>query len=225
LAGKFVVFEGADGCGKSTQLRRFADLCVASNIPICEVREPGGTDVGERVRTILLDKQSAAMTLRCEMLLYMASRAQLVEQKVVPALKAGNLVLTDRFIASTYAYQGSGGGLPIADIDAVASVACGALRPDLTIIFNLDEAAAAKRAGISPSTRGKHRDTASGSLFSDRIEDRGLSFFAKVRAGYVALAQRQPDRHALIDASGTPEEVWSLVLDTIERRLFPKAPG
>jgi dTMP kinase len=112
LAGRFLAFEGPDGSGKSTQFKRFVRACTEAGVPLCEVREPGGTEIGERIRAILLDKAHSDMALRCEMLLYMASRAQLVEQKIRPALAGGKLVLADRFVASTLAYQGAAGGLP-----------------------------------------------------------------------------------------------------------------
>ena len=215
LAGKFIVFEGADGCGKSTQLSRFAKLCADAGLSVCQLREPGGTDVGERVRTILLDKNSAGMTVRCEMLLFMASRAQLVEQRIAPALARGDLVLTDRFTASTYAYQGAGGGVPDADIASVASVSCGTITPDLTLVFDLCEEAAARRTGVAAASKAQ----SGGSLFADRMEERDRDFFAKVRKGYLDLARREPSRHTIIDASGTPEQVWSLALTTLEARF------
>jgi dTMP kinase len=215
LAGKFIVFEGADGSGKSTQLTRFAKLCSDAGLSVCQVREPGGTDVGERIRTILLDKNSAGMTVLCEMLLFMASRAQLVEQRIAPALARGDIVLTDRFTASTYAYQGSGGGVPDAAIASVARVACGTISPDLTLVFDLCEDAAARRTGVAANSKAQ----SGGSLFADRMEERDRDFFAKVRKGYLDLARREPDHHAIIDASGTPDQVWSLTLTTLEARL------
>ncbi len=215
LAGRFIVFEGADGCGKSTQLARFAKLCEAAGLEVCQVREPGGTDVGERVRTILLDKASAGMTVRCEMLLFMASRAELVERRIAPGLARRAVVLTDRFVASTYAYQGSGGGLPDEEIASVARVACGPVMPHLTLVFDLCEEVAARRTGVAAVGKAQ----SGGSLFADRMEERDRDFFAKVRRGYLELARREPDRHAIIDAAGTPDEVWEIVLRTLEARL------
>ena len=110
LSGKFIVFEGPDGSGKTTQFRRFLRAAEASGLTVCEVREPGGTGVGEKIREVLLDHAHKDMTLTCEMLLYMASRAQLIEQKIIPALTRGELVAADRFLPSTLAYQGTAGG-------------------------------------------------------------------------------------------------------------------
>lgn len=210
LPGRFLVFEGPDGSGKTTQLRRFLNLCRDHDIPLCEVREPGGTAVGERVRTILLDHAHQDMSMRCEMLLYMASRAQLVEQRIRPALAQRQLVVADRFVQSTYAYQGSAGGLPKDEILSVAGVATGGLEPDLVIVFDVDESTAASRLQpLLPSGRGP----------LDRIESRGGEFHRKVRAGYLELAESRPEQYAVLDASRSPEDVWSQLLGTLTKRL------
>ena len=112
LAGKFIVFDGPDGSGKSTQMRRFMHWCREGGVVVKEVREPGGTSIGEQIRQVLLDTDNECMTIQCEMLLYMASRAQLVEQEIVPSLRRGELVVADRFVSATLAYQGAAGGLP-----------------------------------------------------------------------------------------------------------------
>jgi dTMP kinase len=221
LAGRFLAFEGPDGCGKSTQLRRLVEACRGEGVPVCEVREPGGTPVGERVRQVLLDKASDGMTLRCEMLLYMASRAQLVETVIRPALARGELVVADRFLASTYAYQGAGGGLAVEEIDAVARVATGGTLPDLNVIFDVDEATAARRAGIVPGKAGARRPDAGVSLFADRMEVRGMEFHRRVREGYLALAARDPGRHVVVDARGDANGVWSLLVGVLRERFGP----
>lgn len=202
--GRFVVFEGPDGSGKSTQFRRLSDAAKAKGVPLCEVREPGGTPVGEKIRETLLARVQPGMdmSLRCEMLLYMASRAELVERRIRPALKAGELVLADRYVASTLAYQGAAGGLSGADISAVARVATQNLQPDLVVIFDLDEAAAAAR--LSP--------------LLDRMEAKGAAFHRKVRHGYLDLAKGDPSRYAVVDASKDPEMVWASVCATMAER-------
>lgn len=204
-AGKFLVFEGPDGSGKSTQLRRLIALTAAIDLPTCHVREPGGTPVGERIRNhIVLAKadEGLEMGVRCEMLLYMASRAELVEKKILPALKAGELVLADRFVASTLSYQGSAGGLSASDIAAVARVATRNLQPDLCIIFDLDEAAAARR--LSP--------------LLDRMEAKGAAFHRKVRQGYLELARTDPARYAVLDASRDEDAVWTDLVALLKAR-------
>jgi len=203
LAGRFIVFEGPDGSGKTTQFERLVPLLREAGLAVCDVREPGGTAIGERVRQILLDPQASEMSLRCEMLLYMASRAQLVDERLRPALVAGQVVVSDRFVASTLAYQGAGGGLPEEEILAAARVACGEVRPDLVLIFDVDEATAASRRGTTP----------------DRIESRDEAFRRKVRQGYLALAHREPQRYAVILASGDAEEVTEAMLTTLAARF------
>ena len=203
LRGKFLAFEGPDGSGKTTQFRRFLELCKGHGIDVCEVREPGGTAIGEQVRGILLSREFGEMGIRCEMLLYMASRAQLVEQRIRPALAAGHLVLADRFIASTLAYQGTAGGLPMQEIAAVAMVATGGLEPDLNVVFDVDEETASAR--LNP--------------LLDRMEAKGRAFHARVRKGYLDLCAQRPERYLKVDASGSPEDVWSLLLAGVSARV------
>lgn len=209
LAGRFVVFEGPDGSGKSTQLRRLTDALEAANIPHLHVREPGGTPVGEAIREVLLHRREADMTHLCEMLLYMASRAELVHRRILPALRRRELVLADRFVSSTLAYQGAAGGIPEPDIRAVARVATEACQPDLIVIFDVDQDAAAQRLG----------------LLLDRMEAKGAAFHAKVRAGYLEQARAEPERHLVIDASRSPDEVWQDLLVGLRQRLAPAQTG
>lgn len=210
LAGKFIAFEGPDGSGKSTQLKRLIDALVARGLVVRHVREPGGTPIGERVRQLLLDT-SSEMTIRCEMLLYMASRAQLVEETIRPALARGEVVVADRFLSSTFAYQGAGGGVPAEEIEGVARCACGATRPDLVLVFDVDEDTAARRTRGVETSKGRRKPVPahlSTTLFDDRIELRGLEFRARVRQSYLAQAKAEPSRHIVIDASQGPDEVW-----------------
>ncbi|NUQ67574.1 MAG: dTMP kinase [Phycisphaerales bacterium] len=220
LRGRFIAFEGPDGSGKSTQLKRLVALCLQHDVPVCEVREPGGTPIGESIRQILLHTKDE-MSLRCEMLLYMASRVQLVEQRIRPALARGELVIADRFVGSTYAYQGAAGGIPVAEIDAVAKVALQGTAPELVLIFDVDEETAARRTrGVVKKSGGKQAKVAGQvTLFDDRIEQRGQAFHANVRRGYHELAAREPDRHRLIDASKGPDEVWASLLKVLSERF------
>jgi dTMP kinase len=214
LRGKFIAFEGPDGSGKSTQFRRLLALCKDNNIPACEVREPGGTTIGERIREILLDHAHHDMTLRCEMLLYMASRSQLVEQRIRPALARNDLVLADRFVSSTFAYQGAAGGIPFKEIEDAATIALQGVVPHLVVIFDVDEVTAAKR--INPLLQGeKHRDGKG----PDRIEARGHDFHRKVRQGYLDLAKHDPARHLVLDASKPPEDVWHQLTEKLAAKL------
>jgi dTMP kinase len=201
LAGRFIVFEGPDGSGKTTQYRRLLAACQRAGVPVCEVREPGGTGVGEKIREILLDHAHKDMSLACEMLLYMASRAQLVEQRIRPAMKRGELVLADRFVASTLAYQGAAGGMPTRDILDVARVALQGCRPDLVIVFDVDEATALKR--MSP--------------LLDRMEAKGSQFHRKVRQGYLDQIAADPEHYRRIDASLPEDQVWTSLLTVLQQ--------
>lgn len=206
LKGKFIVFDGPDGSGKSTQLSMFMDAVRASGLKVTEVREPGGTEIGEKIRAALLDHlDRETMSVRCEMLLYMASRAQLCEQLVAPALAEGHLVVADRFVSSTYAYQGAAGGIPKDEIAAAARIAMQATQPDATLIFDVDQQTAASR--LSP--------------LLDRMEAKGAAFHAKVRQGYLDLIASDPDaaRYLPIDAAGDPGDVYTRIIGSLTRRF------
>ncbi|HYE02299.1 MAG TPA: dTMP kinase [Phycisphaerales bacterium] len=203
LAGRFVVFEGPDGSGKSTQLSRLAALCAQAGLTVLAARDPGGTPVGERVREILLDRALAGMGVTCECLLYMASRAELVEQRILPALARGELVLADRFVPSTLAYQGAAGGVPAAHISAVARLATHGLMPDLVVLFDVDEQTAGRR--LSP--------------LLDRMEAKGAAFHRAVRQGYLEQAEDDPGRYLVIDASASEEAVWGALQAALEERV------
>ena len=203
LAGRFLVFDGPDGSGKSTQIDRFSAFCAEQGLPLEIVREPGGTVIGEAIRAILLDPAHQEMTIRAEMLLYMASRAQLVRERIRPAMKQGSMVLADRFISSTLAYQGTAGGLEAEEIMDVGRVATDGIMPDLVVIFDVDEKTSRSRLGES----------------RDRMEMKGEAFHRRVREGYLAQARREPDRYCVIDASVSPDEVFAALIEGIESSL------
>jgi len=192
LRGKFIVFDGPDGSGKSTQFERTKAMAREAGLAVCEVREPGGTRIGERIRDILLDPALDMMALRCEMMLYMASRAQLVAERIAPAKRRGELVLADRFISSTLAYQGTAGGMEAGEIMKVGQVAIGESWPDLVVIFDVDEATAAKR--LNP--------------LLDRMERKGADYHRRVRRGYLDQAERDPAGHLVIDARPEADVVF-----------------
>jgi dTMP kinase len=206
IRGRFLVFEGPDGSGKTTQLARFAAACDAAGLPTTHVRDPGGTQIGERIRDMLLEHSEEDISARCEMLLYMASRAQLVAHKIAPALARGECVLADRFYASTLAYQGTAGGVPADEILSAALIACGDSRPDLTVVFDVDEPTAASR--LSP--------------LLDRMEAKGAAFHKRVREGYLDQARQDPEHVALIDARGTPAQVFDAIVATLRERFCPE---
>ncbi|MFW5652721.1 MAG: dTMP kinase [Planctomycetota bacterium] len=208
LGGRFIVFDGPDGSGKSSQFRRFADSVRAKGVRVCEVREPGGTAIGERTRDLLLDPAHTEMDVRCEMLLYMASRAQLVEERVRPALDRGELVLADRFVSSTFAYQGTAGGMALAEIESTARIACGRTWPDWWVIFDVDERTAAQR--LNP--------------LLDRMEQKGIAFHRRVRAGFLEQAEAHPDSFLVIDASASEDAVYSDLIAQLGRRERARQP-
>jgi dTMP kinase len=203
LRARFVVVEGPDGSGKTTQFRKLLAGARRAGLEVCEVREPGGTPIGERVRAILLDTSHEEMALRTELMLYMASRAQLVEETIRPALERGACVLADRYVTSTLVYQGRAGGLPRDEIMHVARAACGPVWPDLVLIYDVDEATAAHR--LNP--------------LLDRMESKGSVFHRKVREGYLDEARDDPSLHAVIDATQDEETVFARTLEALEERL------
>lgn len=207
LPGRFIVFDGPDGSGKTTQLTRLAAAARAAGLDPAVVRDPGGTHVGERIREILLEHSDEDIGARTEMLLYMASRAQLVAHRIAPALEAngrsGRFVLADRFYSSTLAYQGTAGGVPAEEIYQAALIACGKYRPDLTVIFDVDERTAATR--LSP--------------LLDRMEAKGRAFHARVRQGYIDQAHRDPDGVVLIDATRGEDAVYADLVEVLDTRL------
>ncbi len=205
LAGRFIVFDGPDGSGKTTQFNRFAAHCRGAGLAVCEVREPGGTPIGEQIRAVLLDPRNAEMSLRCEMMLYMASRAQLVEQTIAPARRRGDLVLADRFISSTLAYQGTAGGMSADEILAVGRVAVHDHWPDLTVIFDVDERVAARR--LNP--------------LLDRMELKGVDFHRRVRQGFLEQAGGDPERFLVVDAADGEDGVFGRLLDGLRAHFRP----
>ncbi len=203
LPGKFVVFDGPDGSGKSTQFRAVADAARGAGVETIEVREPGGTKIGEKIRDVLLDPANTEMVTRCEMLLYMASRAQLFEERIQPALARGAFVLADRFISSTLAYQGSAGGLARTDILAIGDIAIGGRWPDLVVVFDVDWATAQRRM----------------SRALDRMEQKDADYHRRVREGYLEQAREQPDKYLVVDSTAEPETVIANLTRGLHDRL------
>jgi len=194
MDGAFITLEGIDGSGKSTQAERLIEALRMSDSEVVAVREPGGTAISEQVRTILLDPSNAGMAPECELLLYEASRAQLVREVIEPALNRGALVVCDRFYDSTYAYQHGGRGIDEQLVTTANRLGSCGLAPSLTVVFDLDPRVALGRA------------TKQG---ADRLEAEGLAFQQRIREAYLRLAEAEPDRVQVIDASGTPDEVFA----------------
>jgi len=204
--GKFITFEGGEGCGKSTHIKRLAARLRQGGYPLFVAREPGGTEVGEQIRHILqYSQQSVAMFPETELLLFCASRAQLVREIIRPALDDGHIVICDRFFDSTSVYQGVGRKLDPRAVAATNNFAIGDCRPDLTLVIDLDPRVGLERA------RGRE-------LF-DRMENASLDFYDRVRHGYLDLAKREPQRVKIVDGGQSVDvvgqEIWNLVRNVL----------
>ena len=197
----FLAFEGADGAGKSTQVKLLAEHFERQGREVVICREPGGTELGEKLRGILLDPGSGDMGSEAEVLLFMAARAQLCSRVIRPALEAGKVVISDRFLWSSVVYQGIVGGLGIEEVLSIGRVATGGLLPELTFLIDLDPADA-------------HSSLDEG----DRMESRGLDFQCEVREGFAGLAADFSDSFALIDGSGSVEQVHEQVIKALPQK-------
>ncbi|GAA5502116.1 thymidylate kinase [Deinococcus xinjiangensis] len=200
----FITFEGPEGAGKSTQLARLVARLTAAGLAPTVTREPGGTPLGTRVREVLLDPELDMHALP-EFLLYSASRAQLVQDVLRPALSRGEVVVCDRYFDSSLAYQGAGRGLPLALLQGITHEVTGGLRPNLTVLLDLDPALGLQRA----AARGQ----------PDRLERADLAFHQRVRQGFLELAAQEPQRFVVLDATKTPDELEAEVWAAVERAL------
>lgn len=207
--GLLINFEGLDGTGKSTQLRRAVHYLRKRGFRVLVTREPGGTRTGERIRDILLASKTGKLAPLAELALMYAARAQLLQDVIRPALARGEVVVSDRYNTASFAYQGYGRELGVATVRAFDRVICGATQPDLTIILDLNPARARGRA-LGDSRRGAQLD---------RIEAAGMAFHQRVRAGYLAIARRAPERVKLVPADQSIQELQAQIRGLIDELL------
>lgn len=206
--GRFITFEGPEGAGKTTQAARLEATLRMRGLPVLATREPGGTALGERIREVLLAPSTEAIDPLADALLFNAARRQLVAEVIEPALAAGTTVICARFADSTRAYQGYGGGLPLAELGRLEAVATGGLRPDRTILLDLPVEIGLARKAPDDRTR-----------FETSYD---LSFHQRVRNGFMAMAAAEASRFVVIDASGDPEDIARRVVRAVDP-LFPAA--
>ncbi len=200
MQGLFITFEGPDGCGKTTQMKLLAEYLEKKGEEVVLTREPGGKGLGEKVREILLN-YDGEVSDRCESFLFLADRAQNIDIIVNPAVKAGKIVLCDRHIDSTVAYQGYGRGLDIERINMLNNLATNGKKPDLTFVFDVDVETSMKRVGKE----------------KDRMERAGIDFHNRVRQGYLELAKQEPQRIKVIDATKSIEEIHDEVINILKK--------
>ena len=211
MKGVFITFEGIEGSGKSTQVVLYANYLKGLRKAVTLTREPGGTDIGDQIRKILLDPGNKMLAPKAELLLYAAARAQHLEELIGPALSAGDVVLCDRFSDATLAYQGHGRGLDADVIRSLDTIVTAGLRPDLTILLDLDAAAGLSRA------RGRNRT--SGFQAEARFENEELAFHERVREGYLTLARQEPGRFRIVSALASPDEIQKSIRNIIDEAL------
>jgi len=203
LGGRFIVLDGPDGCGKSSQARMLMEWLQSQGVPAAGFRDPGATVIGEKIREILLSPAHEAMTTPAEVLLYMAARVQLWAQEIKPALSEGKCVVLDRWLSSTCAYQGYAGQFGMEKVIAIARDALERVWPDLTIILDVDLKTAARRLKSE----------------LDRMERKGDLYHSRVREGYLKLAEGRPD-FVVIDATGSMEAVHKEVVKAVQKLLY-----
>ena len=201
MKGKFITLEGSEGSGKSTQSALIVEYLKAKKFPVMLLREPGGVKVSEKIRDILLDVKNTTIGDECETLLYMAARAQLVKEVLKPALEKGQIIICDSFMDSTIAYQGWGYGVDIKAIEQIGELTVGGLKPDLTLLFDIDTS-----QGLSRTNAKK-----------DRIELRSLEYHSRVRQGYLDIAKKDPKRVKVIQVDAPKEEIFERVKVYIDK--------
>jgi dTMP kinase len=214
--GKFITFEGLDGCGKSTQLNKLADVLRASGIEVVTTREPGGTPIGERVRAVLLDSRTQGLDSMTELALMFASRAQQIAEVILPNVGAGRWVLCDRYTDSSEAYQGGGRQLGSEAILDLHRVICRGLQPDMTVLMDSDVAASVARAR---RRNAQAKGEAEEGPDENRFEQESRAFFARVHEAYDRIAAREPERVFKVDARRKMDVVHHDIVEEAKRKF------
>ena len=204
MAGSLITFEGIDGSGKSTQIQMLEHEFNMLGVEYKTFREPGGTELSEKIRAILLDKENIELISTAESLLFAAARAQLTAEQIKPAIEKGEFVICDRFTDSTIAYQGYGRGLDIKQLEEINYIATDGLTPDITFILDIKPEAAAVRMEAE---------------VSDRMEETGVDFFRRIRGGYRQIKDQNPNRYRLINAEQSPENVFKEIKEIIMKQF------
>lgn len=204
MKGTFITFEGCEGVGKSRQIHMLEEYLKKNKISYYLTREPGGTTVSEQIRSVILDGKNVSMTDECEALLYAAARVQLLKEVIAPRLEKGELVLCDRYVDSSLAYQGYARGLGVEFVEKINDYAVKNFMPDYTVFLNLPPEQAFARKGGADS--------------GDRLELSGMEFHKKVYEGYVDLSKKYPERFIVIDASGEREQTHQKVIDALKSK-------
>lgn len=212
MKGKFITFEGPEGSGKSSQMEMLRTYLLKKEYDCLSTREPGGTSVGNIIREIVLDARRREIVDRAELFLILAARSQHTAEVILPALDEGKIVLCDRYNDSTIAYQGHGRGLDLEEMRRMCEYASFGLQPDLTFLLDVDVAVGLNR------TKERHRKAESRGT-ADRIEEAGMEFHERVRAGYLALARQEPQRIIVLDSSGALEEAHQKIVRRVEKLL------
>lgn len=212
MRGKFITFEGLDGCGKTTQLERLAEVLRKDGIDVITTREPGGTPIGEKVRAVLLDSRTQGLAPMTELTLMFASRAQHIEQVILPAVTTGKWVLCDRFTDSSEAYQGAGRQLGVETVLGLHKLICRDFQPDLTVFLHSDSQQVVHRAAQRNQRQATDSD-------ENRFEMENSAFFDRVAKAYLHIAERDAQRVARIDAAGSVAQVHERVLGAVRQRL------
>jgi dTMP kinase len=217
--GKFITFEGLDGSGKSTQTEKLARSLRARGFSVTVTREPGGTATGEKIREILLHSAMSGLAPLAELALMFASRAQHIQEVILPALAEGRIVLCDRFTDSTEAYQGGGRKLGTKPVLQMHEIVCGNLQPDLTILLDNEVAFSVDRARRRNQKRKGSRSEKVAEKDENRFEQESRAFFGRVRHAYMAIAHREPQRVQIVNARGAPNETHAVIMEVVRKKL------